>query len=83
MWVLTSPGITTAPSIVERTVRAITDEGLRVAGMCVARLDPGVEIEGTEDRICSWSRVNARLKKITWRSAGDSLVHDAFDWIDR
>ena len=36
------PGITTAPSIVERTVRAITDEGLRVAGMCVARLDPGV-----------------------------------------
>ena len=36
------PGITTARSIVERTVRAITDEGLRVAGMCVARLDPGV-----------------------------------------
>jgi hypothetical protein len=41
-----------------------------------------VEIEGTEDRICSWSRVNARLKKITWRSDGDSLVHDTVDWID-
>ena len=36
------PGITTAPAIVDRTVRAITDEGLRLAGMCVARLDPGV-----------------------------------------
>jgi DNA repair photolyase len=36
------PGITTAPALVERTVRAITDEGLRVGGMCVARLDPGV-----------------------------------------
>jgi DNA repair photolyase len=36
------PGITTAPALVERTVRAITGEGLSVGGMCVARLDPGV-----------------------------------------
>ena len=41
-----------------------------------------VEIEGTEHRICSWSRVDGKLKKITWRSDGHRLVHDAVDWVD-
>jgi hypothetical protein len=41
-----------------------------------------VEIVGDNDRICSWSRVDGRLKKIAWRSEGDRLVHDSIEWID-
>ncbi len=40
-----------------------------------------VEIEGNADRICSWSQVNGQLKKITWKSAGNQLVHDAVQMI--
>jgi hypothetical protein len=40
-----------------------------------------VEIRGEDDRICSWSRVDGKLKKITWRSDGDQLVHDEIEWI--
>jgi DNA repair photolyase len=36
------PGITTAPAVIERTLRAIADSGARFVGTCVARLDPGV-----------------------------------------
>jgi DNA repair photolyase len=36
------PGITTAPPIVRRTLRAIADAGLRFAGTTVARFDDGV-----------------------------------------
>lgn len=36
------PGITTARSRVERTLRAIADAGARFVGTAVARLDPGV-----------------------------------------
>ncbi|MEO8483056.1 MAG: radical SAM protein [Acidobacteriota bacterium] len=36
------PGITTSRSGLERTVTAIRDAGLRLAGATVARLDPGV-----------------------------------------
>jgi DNA repair photolyase len=37
------PGITTTRDSIERTLHAIADAGLTVAGWCVARLDPGVK----------------------------------------
>ena len=39
-----------------------------------------VELRGDSDRICSWSRVDGKLKKITWKSEGDQLVHDEIEW---
>ena len=39
-----------------------------------------VEIRGSDDRICSWSGVDGKLKKITWRSEGSSLRHDEIEW---
>ena len=55
-----------------------------------------VEINGDQDRIVSWSRVNGRLKKITWRSEHieeplevmgqpmtahiSNLIHDTIEW---
>jgi len=36
------PGITTSPAIIDRTVKAIANAGLRLAGSTVARLDDGV-----------------------------------------
>jgi DNA repair photolyase len=36
------PGISTSPAGLERTLAAIADSGARLAGSCVARLDPGV-----------------------------------------
>ena len=36
------PGISTSPAIIERTVQAIADHGLKLAGSCVARFAPGV-----------------------------------------
>ena len=40
-----------------------------------------VEITGDEDKICSWSKVNNQLKKITWKSEGNKLVHDTVQMI--
>jgi UDP-2,3-diacylglucosamine pyrophosphatase LpxH len=55
-----------------------------------------VEINGSDDRVVSWSRVDGRLKKITWRSEHteesfdvmgqqhtihtSNLVHDVIEW---
>jgi hypothetical protein len=39
-----------------------------------------VEIRGGDDRICSWSRVDGKLKKITWKSEGSELRHDEIEW---
>lgn len=41
-----------------------------------------VEIVGNEDRICSWSKMDGKLKKIIWRSESDKLVHDSVQWIN-
>jgi UDP-2,3-diacylglucosamine pyrophosphatase LpxH len=40
-----------------------------------------VEILANEDRICSWSAVDGKLKKINWRSEGNLLKHDTVEWI--
>lgn len=42
-----------------------------------------VEVLPTSERICSWSRVDGKLKKINWRSSGNQLVYDDTDveWI--
>lgn len=42
-----------------------------------------VEVLPTSERICSWSRIDGKLKKINWRSSGDQLVYDDTDveWI--
>ena len=36
-----------------------------------------VEVVGSEAKIVSWSRIDGALTKITWRSDGGQLVHDA------
>jgi UDP-2,3-diacylglucosamine pyrophosphatase LpxH len=36
-----------------------------------------VEIHRDDARICSWSRVNGKLRKIPWEPNGDTLGHDA------
>ncbi len=43
-----------------------------------------VEIDGDEERICSWSKVDGKLKKIPWRSEEYFLLHDQehIEWID-
>lgn len=35
-----------------------------------------VEILENIDKICSWSEVDGKLKKIVWKSVGDKLIHD-------
>ncbi len=35
-----------------------------------------IEIEGTTDRIVSWSRINGVLTRIPWKSTHGTLVHD-------
>jgi hypothetical protein len=40
-----------------------------------------VEILENSDRICSWSKVDGKLKKIIWRSEQDKLVHDSIEWL--
>ena len=40
------------------------------------------ELTGTGQHIISWSEVDGKLKKITWKNDNGMLVHDQVIWID-
>jgi predicted phosphodiesterase len=39
-----------------------------------------VEIRGTQDFVCSWSRIDGKLRRTTWKAVDNLLMHDYYTY---